>query len=285
MDTMVITAVIAGLMGAFFSYLFTKGFFRKLLISLSILLILIAIFVKVPTLFGYRWILPLQKMDILGKTSEYKPNSTDPKTLEKPTISPCANNAYCSYFSEQDWEGWEYFYKRGTNKVVVIPQISKVQDNPTLWFLKKQSSPNFEILLKTAPQKVDKGNIVIKYGDWWRCIIAESNFNTIACEGKNREVSRDFKTLSSLGKKAIQPQTEMSIRLISEITSANKIGLTITLNYIDINSNPEATTMTFYLPIYSSDPKISERPIGVGVIDSKEEGIGVELIYFELKPK
>lgn len=191
-----------------------------------------------------------------------------------------------SSFGEDDWIGWEGFAKSLNNPKILMSRGKWPFDNPNLWFQKIKPTPVFELTLKVTPQNSDKGNVVIAYGQIWRCIIAESNFNAVTCETKyaTKDKERFLKTLSGLDRPLIKPKTELIIEGSTTIVEQNKLKLELIIKYLDEGGNKQEAIFVFKFDYPSPEPETNKEHVGVGLIDSDGEGIAVEFNEFTLTP-
>lgn len=206
---------------------------------------------------------------------------------EKPEDITTEGEKFHSSFDEEGWIGWEGFAKSLNNPKILMSRGKWPFDNPNLWFQKIKPTPVFDFTLKATPQNNDKGNMVLAYGQIWRCIIAESNYNTVTCETKyaSRDKLRHLKTLSSLDKLPIKPKTELIIEGSTVIVEQNKLKLELLIKYVDSAGNKQEAPFVFKFDYPSPEPETNREYIGVGLIDSNEEGIAVEFSEFTLTIK
>lgn len=208
-----------------------------------------------------------------------------PETQEE--LSDETGRFYSKFDKEEEWAGWEAFTRFLSDPKVLQAKVEWPFDNPNLWFQKTKSSPVFDFTLKSTPQNENKGNLVLAYGQVWRCIIAERNFNAITCEkdyaSKNK--LRILKTLTGLGKRPIKPRTEIIIEGSTAILEKNKLELRLLIKYVTDEEKGDEANFTFEFSYPSPDPKGDSQFIGVGLIDPNEEGIAVEFTEFSLLPR
>lgn len=206
--------------------------------------------------------------------------------LEKPLPEECTNEPHCSDFTDtENWKGWERFYKSPDNPREFQAVPSGVFDAPRLWYQKTDTSPEFSLKLKITPKNDVKGNIIISYGDVWRCIIAESNYNAITCEETTPTKRRYLKYLTTEGYKPIKPKTQITLEnLLTSITSTGDLSLSFKLAYVSIEEENVKADINFIIKLPSAKPKEMREYIGVGLIDPNNEAIKAEFQFFNLKP-
>lgn len=200
----------------------------------------------------------------------------------------CSDGKYCSGFNEEsDWIGWQGFDRSQNNSGLLRPRIGSGFDNPNLWFQKINPSPIFDFDLKFIPKNDTKINVVVVYEKIWRCIIGETNFNTITCEENysSHNKTRHSSSLTALNKLPISPQSEIIINGSTLVSSTNRLQIRLQLQYIDIEQNKESVDLSFQLGFPSPDPKSFRGSVGVGIIDPNSEGITVEFKEFSLQPR
>lgn len=226
---------------------------------------------------------------IMAESSIKQGVAFNPKLIkDQPEQVEKGSDNFHSYFNnEEDWVGWEGFAKSLSNPKILMSRGAWPFDNPNLWFQKLKTVPIFNFTLKVTPQNNDKGNLVIAYGQVWRCIIAESNFNAITCETDyaTRNKKRYLKTLSSLDRLPIKPKTELIIEGSTRIAEGNKLELSLLLKYIDSTDNRQEAPFVFNFDYPSPEPETNREYVGIGLIDSDGEGIAIEFSEFTLSLK
>ena len=191
--------------------------------------------------------------------------------------------AYCSTFNEEDWVGWSAFKKNEDNPRIIKIVVSRKYDNPNLFYKIAQPGVNFDFELRVVPKNKNKGNIVIVHNKLWRCIIAESNYNTVTCEvGYSSESKNRFvEHLSDGDRQQIKPGTPIVIKGSTLLDSSNAIRLNLNIDYIDTEDSKEKVELEYVLPLLS--PDINQKAeVGVGIIDVYGEEIETEFQIFRL---
>jgi len=267
------------------------NFYRRIKENL-ILILYIFILLAAILIISYRFLeYKGYKLD-LGKT---KGQTEKLKPLPKEEIiSECSDDesTFCSTFSdiEQEFDESElpYFTTDPENPKILeanIP-ISKTKDNSNLWIKEKSFTPEFHFEIQIKFYNEEKGNLTISYGDDWRCIIGENNFNTLTCESQysnKTEKARFSQHLSSKNHLNIKPKEEVIISGSTTLVEDNKLKISLLLNYFDIESQDVEESFEFEIKYLSANPKEDKRRFGVGIIDPLDEGIRIEFMKLEVK--
>lgn len=240
---------------------------------------------------GYTFVLNLGRVKGIedAKLSSEKKFTTPPQDQ---VITDCQKEGetFCSTFSdiEKDFEESNFFSKNPENTKILKSNLPtfKSKDNPNLWVKNLFFTPEFHFSITSKFYDKEKGNLTIVYGNDWRCIIGENNFNTITCESfYSNTVKKERKSqhLSSKKLKAIQPETELLTRGSTTIIDNNKLKITLTLEYFDIDNNKQTATFDFETKYLSTNSKENKKSFGVGIIDPLNEGINIEFMKLEIK--
>jgi len=227
----------------------------------------------------------------LGENTESQKiaDAMAPKKQSKPQFdTECPLGWICSDFEKEDFSGWDEYAINQLNTRSIQVSVDSVFDNPPLFFRNSETKIDFTVILKVTPRNQEKGNVVILWNETWRCIIAESDYNKITCEGNypnTNKVKRKQQFLSKLGKNPISPDKEIKIEIKSNlISSENKNKITMNLDYIDTSGNSESADFEWVFDLNTADIENYKQLIGVGVIDPNNEKIEAEFKKLEILP-
>ena len=227
------------------------------------------------------------------KIAKEEPSTQKPKSNSLPEnqmSSPCHNSGFtfCSDFSNManDFEEIEDFTPDQSNSRILrtnLP-IGGDQDNSILWTKNTELSPELNFTLISKFFNKSKGNLTIVYGSDWRCIIAESDFNTIKCESEynKKEHPKYKRTLSSIGKPLIAPETETTVKGNITIGIDNFYNVNLTLEYYDESGEQNDADFNFKVRHFLSNPLENKKRLGVGIIDPEDEAIKIEFNKLEI---
>lgn len=276
-----------------------KGYFSKksfiFFNYLSLFLITVLFFTaSISKKLGYSLNISIGKTKGLS-TSNLEPQPTPDNKQPSPAdeiISKCfsENSTFCSDFSniEKDFDDLEFFSTDPENPRILKSNVPKSgsKDNPVLWINNLSFTPEFHFDLTSKLYDKEKGNLTLAYGNDWRCIIGENNFNRITCEAFYSNTSKKERKSQHLSSKKflpIQTETELLIRGSTTVINDDKLKITLTLEYFDIENNKQTATFDFETKYLSTSPQENKRRFGVGIIDPLDEGISIEFIKLEIK--
>jgi len=195
--------------------------------------------------------------------------------------SDCPIGWICSNFDEKDFSGWNEYSINQLNTRSVQVSTDSVYDNPPLFFRNSETKINFIVKLKVIPRSQTKANVVILWNDSWRCIIGESSYSKITCEGNyqdSKKIERIQKFLSTLNKKLV-------IEIKSSLSpSENKNKIQLSLNYIDTLGKKEDANFEWLFTLKTADIDVHKQLLGVGLIDPNKEKVEAEFRRLELLP-
>lgn len=269
---------------------------KSILLAVEVVLFLFLLFLafkKIPSELGYVVAINSISASIQGVTNLPLPSSTPNGTPDQQVMSVCQgnNHTFCSDFVSVDteFEGANFFTKDPENNRILksnVP-VSGSRDNPILWVYGKSFTPELEFDFTTKLYGKDRGNLTITFGNDWRCIIGEANYNTVTCENfysNSDKKSRYSQYLSIKGLSPIQPKTPVTVNGSTTLVSDNKIKITLTLTYFDSKNNKQEATFNFDdIKYLSTNPETDKKRFGVGIIDPNAEGIGVEFMLLDIK--
>lgn len=216
---------------------------------------------------------------ILGETAKVA-EAAAPESPELEQLSvECPQGSVCSNFKDDDFSGWSDYKRSDRNPRSIIVSRDSKYDSPPLLFKKETSGLNFHLYVKALPTNKNKGNIVLLQKDVWRCIIGDADYNSVSCQfdySKDSAKSPEKQFLSTKGYKRISPDKDIIVNIKSYLTFENKIELTVSLKYLDIDNQPQSPELKFLFGIPSPDIANFKELVGVSVIDPKKENIEVE---------
>lgn len=235
-----------------------------------------------------------------------RPNSSQSKLEEKPNklneevkgVEDQKNKSEieCN-FQENDkceWIGKNRFEMSGDKEDIFKPILTKEFPEGREMFLDKNISSDFIAYLNFVPQNDKEISLTLNYGNYWRVIIGDGDYNKVMIQRHQKANNPETKWIdvkSESGNKWIRRNIGLSAGMPMEIKIVSSSGLNAAVLNFKLQISGYLKNKTIKEPVFEEDyrvvvDKLGDEcmdKLGIGILDTKNSGVSVKLERFGLK--
>jgi len=250
------------------------------------------------------WFIPIMNFVMIYKYSNsdtkeiaeaVKKEIVEGDTIKKNTSGNKLTENVCNFKDLNNWIGIENFEIEQGN--IFKPVLSEKFPEGREMFCNQKMGMDFSLPIKFTPLNENKINISINYGYLWRIIMGNNDYKQIQIQLNDKYLSEDKEKAEWKDVKGgrfwiNRPRGLMSLKqvkatIVSKLSDIKNKKVNVSVYISGVSAYDETDyelTPPFSVDLsLPKDKKDFSEKIGIGILDTKKEGVKIQLEEFKLQ--